>query len=64
MGRLVELLLWTPLAGGACIPVGAALAAIRHIGPRWLAQKFRHFVIVFGGGLLVGAVALLADVFR
>ena len=58
MTRLVELLLWTAVAG-ACIPVGAGLAAIRHIGPRWLEQEFRHFVIAFGGGVLVGAVALV-----
>ena len=58
MSGLVELLLWTALAG-ACIPVGAGLGAIRHIGPRWLEQEFRHFVIAFGDGVLVGAVALV-----
>ena len=58
MGRLVELLLWTALAG-ACIPVGAGLGAVRHIGPRWLEQELRHFVVAFGGGVLVGAVALV-----
>ena len=58
MDRLVELLLWTALAG-ACIPVGAGLAQIEQIRPRWLEQEFRHFVIAFGGGVLVGAVALV-----
>ena len=58
MDRFVELLLWTTLAG-ACIPVGAGLAHIEHIRPRWLEQELRHFVIAFGGGVLVGAVALV-----
>ena len=58
MERLTELLLWTALAG-ACIPLGAGLARIEHIRPRWLEEEFRHFVIAFGGGVLVGAVALV-----
>ena len=58
MDRFVELLLWTTLAG-ACIPVGAGLAHIEHIRPRWLEEELRHFVIAFGGGVLVGAVALV-----
>ena len=58
MDRFVELLLWTTLAG-ACIPVGAGLARIEHIRPRWLEEELRHFVIAFGGGVLVGAVALV-----
>ena len=58
MSRLAELLLWTALAG-ACIPVGAGLAQIQRILPRWLDEELRHFVIAFGGGVLVGAVALV-----
>lgn len=58
MDRFVELLLWTSLAG-ACIPAGAGLALIEHIRPRWLEEEFRHFVIAFGGGVLLGAVALV-----
>ena len=58
MDRFVELLLWTTLAG-ACIPFGAGLAHIEHIRPRWLEEELRHFVIAFGGGVLVGAVALV-----
>ena len=58
MDRFVELLLWTSLAG-ACIPAGAGLARIGHFRPRWLEQELRHFVIAFGGGVLVGAVALV-----
>ena len=58
MDRFAELLLWTTLAG-ACIPVGAGLACIKHICPKWLEEEFRHFVIAFGGGVLIGAVALV-----
>ncbi len=58
MDRFVELLLWTTLAG-ACIPIGAGLARVEHIRPRWLEEELRHFVIAFGGGVLVGAVALV-----
>lgn len=56
--RLIELLFWTTLAG-ACIPAGAGLACLRRIGPAWLEEEFRHFVIAFGGGVLLGAVALV-----
>ncbi|MCY4482441.1 MAG: hypothetical protein OXC12_06175 [Spirochaetaceae bacterium] len=58
MSRLAELLLWTAIAG-ACIPIGAGLAQIQRILPRWLDEELRHFVIAFGGGVLVGAVALV-----
>ncbi len=56
--RLLELLLWTALAG-ACIPAGAWIARVERIGPAWLEEEFRHFVIAFGGGVLVGAVAMV-----
>ena len=58
MTDLAGLLIWTALAG-ACIPLGAGLARIKHLYPRWLDEEFRHFVIAFGGGVLVGAVALV-----
>ena len=58
MDRLTLLLLWTALAG-ACIPIGALLARIEHIRSRWLEEELRHFAIAFGGGILVGAVALV-----
>ena len=58
MSRLAELLLWTAIAG-ACIPAGAGLAQIQRILPRWLDEELRHFVIALGGGVLVGAVALV-----
>ena len=34
-----ELLLWAALAGGA-IPLGAGIARIRHLVPRWLEAEF------------------------
>lgn len=58
LDRFLELLLYTALAG-ACIPVGAGLAKIERIRPLWLEEEFRRFVIAFGGGVLVGAVALV-----
>lgn len=44
---------------GACIPVGGLIAAVTHIRPAWLEHEFRHFVIAFGGGLLLGAVSVV-----
>ena len=58
MDPFVEMLFWTALAG-SCIPVGASLARIERIRPLWLEEEFRHFVIAFGGGVLLGAVALV-----
>lgn len=46
-------------AAGACIPLGGLVAKIEHIRPRWLEREFRHFVIAFGGGILLAAVALV-----
>ena len=54
---LVELLVWTTLAG-ACILVGAGLASLGR-GLRMLGDELPYFVIAFGGGVLVGAVALV-----
>ena len=54
---LIELLVWTTLAG-ACILVGAGLASLG----RWLrvlGGELPYFVVAFGGGVLVGAVALV-----
>lgn len=46
-------------AAGACIPVGGVLATFENIRPHWLRREFRHFLIAFGGGILLGAVALV-----
>ena len=48
----------TALAG-ICIPVGGLLARVERIGPNWLEQEFRHFLIALGGGILLGAVTIV-----
>ena len=47
------------LAAGLCIPLGGFLAKIEHISPNWLDIEFRHFMIALGGGILVGATAVV-----
>ncbi|MEE3169589.1 MAG: divalent cation transporter [Pseudomonadota bacterium] len=44
---------------GACIPLGGLLASFERIRPGWLDQEFRHFLIALGGGILLGAVAVV-----
>jgi ZIP family zinc transporter len=58
MSPIVEIILFTGIAG-ACIPLGGLLASIEHVHPKWLEQEFRHFVMAFGGGVLLAAVALV-----
>ncbi len=47
------------LAAGATMPLGAALAAVGALHPRWLRSELRHGVIAFGAGALLAAVALV-----
>ena len=58
MASIVEITAYTA-AAGACIPIGGLLAKIEHIHPAWMEREFRHFVIAFGGGVLLAAVALV-----
>lgn len=58
MQEIIKIAVWTALAG-ACIPIGGLLARIERIHPDWLEREFRHFVIAFGGGVLLAAVALV-----
>lgn len=46
-------------AAGSCILIGGLLAIITRFQQHWLEQEFRHFVIALGGGILVGAVAMV-----
>ncbi len=46
-------------AAGFCIPLGGFIASFEHIRPRWLEREFRHFLIALGGGILLGAVAVV-----
>ncbi len=48
----------TVFAGG-CIPLGGLLASLEQVRPHWLEKEFRHFVIAFGGGILLGAVVVV-----
>jgi len=48
-----------PAAAGGCVLAGALLASLERIRPAWLEREFRHFVIAFGGGVLLAAVCLV-----
>lgn len=52
------MLLYATFAG-AMIPMGGWLASHENIHEKWLEQEFRHSVIAFGAGALLGAVALV-----
>lgn len=58
MSEILTIIMLTS-AAGACIPLGGFIASFEHIRPNWLEKEFRHFVIAFGGGILLGAVALV-----
>ena len=47
------------LLAGLAMPAGALIASVPSIGPRWLVQEWRHFVLALGAGALVSAVALV-----
>jgi ZIP family zinc transporter len=51
-------LLLATLAGLA-VPVGAALARVEGILPRWLETELQYSVMAFGGGALFSAIALV-----
>ena len=56
---LVSTIIILGTAAGICIPVGGFIASFEHIRPNWLEQEFRHFLIAFGGGILLGAVSVV-----
>ena len=58
MSEIAAILFFT-LAAGACIPLGGFVASFEHIRARWLEQELRHFLIAVGGGILLGAVAVV-----
>lgn len=55
MSEIMTVIILTSLAG-ICIPIGGIVASIERIGPLWLEQELRHFIIALGGGILLGAV--------
>ena len=58
MNDVVYIIVLTLIAGLA-IPLGASIAAVERISPRWLETEVRHGVVAFGGGALLSAVALV-----
>ncbi len=58
MEEVTKIIIFT-LGASICIPLGGLLASIARIRPNWLENEFRHFVIAFGGGILLAAVALV-----
>ncbi|HSG92463.1 MAG TPA: hypothetical protein VK999_02030 [Methylotenera sp.] len=55
---VLQILLLT-MAAGLCIPVGGFIASFERIHSQWLEKELRHFIIAFGGGIMLGAVALV-----
>lgn len=58
MSEVLSIVILTVLAG-SCIPIGGLIGSIEKIQPRWLENEFRHGLIAFGGGILLGAVAVV-----
>jgi len=58
MSEILTIIFLTGIAG-ACISVGGVVASYEHIHSNWLEREFRHFIIAFGGGILLGAVAVV-----
>lgn len=58
MPEYINIIILTCLAG-LCIPVGGMIASVESIRPYWLEKELRHFLIAFGGGILLGAVAIV-----
>ena len=58
MSEILTLILLTG-AAGACIPLGGAVSSVENFRPNWLEKELRHFVIAFGGGILLGAVSVV-----
>lgn len=58
MTALLSVVVYTWLAGLA-MPLGALLARVEAIRPRWLERELQHSILAFGGGALLSAVALV-----
>ena len=58
MSEIATLLIYT-LGASACIPAGGLLASFERVRPNWLDNELRHFVIAFGGGVLLAAIAFV-----
>lgn len=58
MPEILSIILLT-VAAGSCIPIGGLLGSFENLQPDWLEKEFRHFLIALGGGILLGAVAVV-----
>ena len=58
MSEVTTIICLTTIAG-SCIPLGGLIASFQRIHPNWLEREFRYFLIAFGGGILLGAVAIV-----
>ncbi|MGP8288731.1 ZIP family metal transporter [Vreelandella zhanjiangensis] len=58
MAEITYILLLSLMAGAA-MPAGALLAKFDLVHPSFLGSAWRHFIVAFGGGALVSAVALV-----
>ncbi|MGO2392671.1 MAG: ZIP family metal transporter [Halomonas sp.] len=58
MATIIYILLLSLLAGAA-MPAGALLARLDVVHPALLGTSWRHFIVAFGGGALISAVALV-----
>ena len=58
MQDILSIIFLTTVAG-SCIPLGGITATIKTFQPNWLENEFRHSMIAFGGGILLGAIAVV-----
>lgn len=58
MTEIIYILILSLLAGAA-MPTGALLARLDLVHPALLGTSWRHFIVAFGGGALISAVALV-----
>lgn len=56
--ELLSVIAYTTLAGMA-LPVGGVVARLENVQPNWLDQEIRHWILAFGGGVLLAAVAFV-----
>ncbi len=55
----IAAILFLTVAAGAGIPLGGFVASFERLRSRWLEEELRHFLIALGGGILLGAVAVV-----
>ncbi|CAB0150758.1 hypothetical protein PSI9734_01199 [Pseudidiomarina piscicola] len=58
MSDIVVVIIFS-LCAGLAMPVGALFARFDQLHPAWLKSEWRHFIVAFGGGALISAIALV-----